>query len=128
MMAMILCIDDEPVLLKIYATLLESSGYKVLTAPDGPSGIALTRIHPVDAVLSDFYMPGMDGDQVAQVLKVERPALPVLIWSGCPEEIPASRRPYGNLLLNKADGPEALLAAIGRVLRESITPSTSSAG
>ena len=41
----ILCVDDEPTLLELYGTLLESKGYKVLSAPDGPTGIALTRKH-----------------------------------------------------------------------------------
>ena len=126
-MAIILVIDDEPVFLSIYTTLLESKGYKVLTATDGPSGIALTRIHPVDSVLSDFNMPGMDGNQVAQVLKTERPSLPVVVWSGCPEQIPASNMQFADLLLNKGDGAEALLAAIERILKESATPQKSSA-
>jgi CheY-like chemotaxis protein len=38
-------------------------------------------------VVLDFNMPGMDGDQVAEVLKTERPTLPVIIWSAGPEEI-----------------------------------------
>jgi CheY-like chemotaxis protein len=125
-MAIILVIDDEPVFLSIYATLLESKEYKVLTATDGPSGIALARIHPVDAVASDFNMPGMDGNQVAQVLKTERPTLPVIIWSGCPEEIPVSHKQFADLVLNKADGPEVLLAAIERILKDSAPPQKSS--
>ncbi len=59
------CIDDEPSVLEIQRALLESKGYKVLTAPDGATGIALARKHPTDAVLLDFSMPGMDGNQVA---------------------------------------------------------------
>jgi len=118
-MATILCIDDEAFILRIYSTLLEHNGYKVLTALDGPTGIALTRSHAIDAVVSDFNMPGMDGNQVAQVLKKEQPTLPVVLWSGCPEEIPESRRPCGNLLLNKGDGPETLLPTIEKILKDS---------
>src|SRR6266496_5293811 len=118
-MATILCIDDEAFILRIYSTLLEHNGYKVLTAPDGPTGIALTRSHAIDAVVSDFNMPGMDGNQVAQVLRKEQPTLPVVLWSGCPEEIPESRRPCGNLLLNKGDGLETLLPAIEKILKDS---------
>jgi CheY-like chemotaxis protein len=118
-MATILCIDDDAFILRIYSTLLESNGYTVLTAPDGPTGIALTRSHAIDAVVSDFNMPGMDGNQVAQVLRKEQPTLPIVLWSGCPEEISESRRPCGDLLLDKGEGPEPLLSTIERILKES---------
>ena len=86
-MATILCVDDDPAILELHGALLRSMGYKVFTAPDGLSGIAITRQRDIDVVVLDFNMPGMDGDQVAEVLKTERPTLPVIIWSAGPEEI-----------------------------------------
>jgi len=44
-MATVLCIDDNRNILEINKALLESNGYRVLIAPDGPSGIALARTH-----------------------------------------------------------------------------------
>jgi len=120
-MAVILCIDDEPTILELYATLMEAKGYKVLTAPDGPTGIALSRTHPVDAVVLDFNMVGMDGNQVAQVLRKEQPSLPVVIWSGCIEHIPESLRWFADAFLYKGDGPEALFPTIERILKDSAT-------
>ena len=120
-MAVILCIDDEPTILELCATFMEAKGYKVLTAPDGPTGIALSRKHTVDAVVLDFNMPGMDGNQVAQVLRMERPNLPVVIWSGCPEEIPESLKWFADVLLYKGDGPFALFLAIENILKGSTT-------
>jgi FixJ family two-component response regulator len=64
-------------------------------------------------------MPGMDGNQVAQVLRKEQPTLPVVLWSGCPEEISESHRPCGDLLLNKGEGPEPFLSTIERILKDS---------
>ena len=46
-MASILCIDDDPRILDLYKTLLEAKGYTVLTAPDGPTGLAITRKHSI---------------------------------------------------------------------------------
>lgn len=102
--ATILCIDDDPNALEIHKALLESKGYRVLTAPDGSTGIGLTRKYPIDAVVLDFNMPDMNGDQVAQVLLKEQPTVPVVFWSGCPEEIPESMRWFASALLHKATG------------------------
>lgn len=120
-MAVILCIDDEPTILELYATLMEAKGYKVLTAPDGPTGIALSRKHAIDTVVLDFNMPGMDGNQVGQVLRKEQPTLPVVMWSGCIEQIRESVRWFADAFLYKGDGPEALLSTIERILKDSAT-------
>lgn len=115
-MATILCIDDDPNALEIHKALLESKGYRVLAAPDGSTGISLTRKHAIDAVVLDFNMPDMNGDQVAQVLLKEQPTVPVVFWSGCPEEIPESMRWFASALLHKGDGPLALLEAVGKIV------------
>lgn len=49
--------------------LLEKHGYEVLTAPDGPSGIALTTEARPDLILLDIQLPGMDGYAVARALR-----------------------------------------------------------
>lgn len=53
-MATVLCIDDNPNILEMNKALLERNGYRVLIALDGPTGIALTRKHSIDAVVLDF--------------------------------------------------------------------------
>jgi DNA-binding response OmpR family regulator len=115
-MATILCIDDELKLLELYTAVLESNGYKVLTAPDGATGIALTRKHSIDAVLLDFKMPGMDGNQVAHVLMKEQPTLPVLILTGRPAELPESLKWFADALLCKGDGPDTLLPVLEKIV------------
>ena len=116
-MATILCIDDDPHVLEINRAILESNGYKVLTAQDGPTGIALTRQHSIDAVVLDFRMPVMDGIQVAEVLINDHPNLPVVICSGSPDEIPESLKWYADALLHKGDGPNSLLSAVEKIVR-----------
>ena len=87
-----------------------------MTAPDGLTGIAITRTHSIDIVITDFQMPGMDGSQVAELLLKEKPKLPVLICSGCPDSIPARVR-YGVYnFLSKGDGPASLLAMVEKLL------------
>jgi DNA-binding response OmpR family regulator len=70
-------------------------------------------------VVLNINMPGMDGVQVAEVLKTERPTLPVVIWSAGPEEIPESLKWFADALLYKGDGPLPLLLAIDRILKDS---------
>jgi FixJ family two-component response regulator len=57
-------------------------------------------------------MPGMDGDQVAEVTMQEQPTLPVVIWSGYPDGIPESLRWFAYAVLHKGDGHEAVLAVV----------------
>jgi CheY-like chemotaxis protein len=110
--ATILCIDDSRAILEIHRALLESKGYRVVTALDGPSGISLSREQSIDVVVLDFNMPGIDGHEVAQVLTQEQPALPVVIWSGYPEAIPESLRWFAYAVLHKSDGLEPLLSVV----------------
>lgn len=86
-MATILCIDDDPSLLEVQKALFESTGHRVLIASNGPSGIMFARKHPIDVIVLDFKMPGVDGNQVAQVLMKEQPTVPVVVWSGCPDDV-----------------------------------------
>lgn len=115
-MATILCIDDRSSCLETERAILESKSYRVLTASDGPSGIALARKHAIDAVVLDFDLRGMSGNQVAEILRREHPNLSVIIWSDSPDATPESLRWFADLLLHKGDGPIILLSAIEKVL------------
>lgn len=65
----ILVVDDDPNSLDIVRTYLEARGYRVATAADGKE--ALSRMEEVrpGLVLLDVMMPGMDGWEVARVIK-----------------------------------------------------------
>ncbi len=88
-MMMILCIDDEPLGLQVRKILLQHQGYEVLTAPNGPEGLQIFAANPVQAVVLDYCMPGMTGDQVAAEMKRLKPAVKILLLSAyvdLPEE------------------------------------------
>jgi len=119
-MATILCIDDDPRILELHNCVLGGCGYTVLTALDSLTAIALTRNYSIDAVVLDFMMAGMDGNAVAQVLMKEQPKLPVVIWTGCLDVIPESLKWYADALLEKTDGPEALVATVERLINVGI--------
>jgi DNA-binding response OmpR family regulator len=65
----ILVVDDDPNSLDIVRTYLEAKGYEVATATDGRDALAkLEQVRPA-LVLLDVMMPGMDGWEVARVIK-----------------------------------------------------------
>lgn len=108
-MATVLCIDDDPRVLQLHKAVLGTKGYTVMTAPDGLAGIAITRRHSIDVVITDYQMPpGIDGSQVAYRLSKEKPALPVVIYSGC-SDIPKRLKCF---VLAKGHGPERLISII----------------
>src|SRR5919197_374389 len=77
----VLCIDDEEPGLKVRKILLESAGHRVLTARSGGEGIRVFQAEPVDAVILDYWMSGMNGVAVARELKRLRPSTPIIILS-----------------------------------------------
>jgi DNA-binding NtrC family response regulator len=120
-MATILCIDNDPGILEFHRAVLAGSSYTALTALDGPSGIALTRNNPVDAIVLDFNNAGMDGSAMAQTLMKEHPTLPVVVCSGCLDDIPESLKWFADALLEETDPPEALISTIGKLTNTSIS-------
>jgi CheY-like chemotaxis protein len=59
----VLLIDDDPVVIAVYAALFEGGGYEVHTADDGEAGLAALYQHRPDAVLLDLSMPKLNGIQ-----------------------------------------------------------------
>lgn len=67
--ASILIVDDDPNSRDIVQTYLEAKGYNVATASDGQDALSkLEEVRPV-LVLLDVMMPGMDGWEVARLIK-----------------------------------------------------------
>ena len=78
----ILCVDDEPNVLIPLEIMLQRRGFRVVTAKDGLSAIELFRRIRFDAVILDYSMPGMSGGEVAQVLRQENKAVPIILHTG----------------------------------------------
>ena len=80
----VLLVEDELVVRRLVAEILESNGYSVLQAGDGPSALELLRRHtgPLDLLVTDVVMPGMSGPDVAGAVAAMRPGAQVLYISG----------------------------------------------
>ena len=80
--AKILTIEDEPPIRDSIVAYLEDSGFTMLEANDGPSGLEIFRNEHPDVVLCDLRLPGMDGLEVLSTITAESPETPVIIVSG----------------------------------------------
>ncbi|HND86250.1 MAG TPA: response regulator [Pseudobdellovibrionaceae bacterium] len=75
----ILVVDDEPELLEIIEGNLSSSFADVLTATDGLEAIKILKTYAVDAVVTDYMMPNMDGLKLIEYISKNHPLLPVVM-------------------------------------------------
>jgi two-component system response regulator (stage 0 sporulation protein F) len=83
--AKILCVDDEPALLRIYRDELSEEGYEVILARDGKEALGLLSAENPDVVILDIRMPNMDGLEALVALLGKNHTLPVILHSAYPE-------------------------------------------
>jgi CheY-like chemotaxis protein len=84
----ILCIDDNQEVLECERAFLETFGYAVLSAPSADKGLELASIYSIDVVVLDYFMPKMNGQEVATELRRLRPQAPIILLTegqGVPE-------------------------------------------
>ncbi len=75
----ILVIEDEPAIVRTLERGLGAHGYTVMSADNGEDGVRLAASEPVDVVLLDIALPGLDGHQVLARLRAQRQDLPILM-------------------------------------------------
>lgn len=113
--AVVLCVDDEAVGLSVRKAVLESQGYRVFTAENGPDALAIFSAEPVDVVVLDYMMPGMKGDVVAERMKQLKPSVPIVMLSAY-LDLPAATLALVDKYMTKGEAPAVLLEAITELL------------
>lgn len=78
----ILCVDDNEQVLSVRKFLLETRGYRVLTAHSAEAALERFRQGGIDLVLSDLLMPTMDGNEMVRQMKEISPEVPTILISG----------------------------------------------
>ncbi|WP_406854411.1 ATP-binding protein [Alsobacter sp. KACC 23698] len=118
----VLVVEDEPLVRDFSVNALEEAGYRVLSAEDGPGGLALLDAHPEVALLfTDVVLTGpMNGRQVADEALKRRPDLRVLFTTGYTRNaiIHHGRLDDGVHLLGKPFTAEALAEKVGALLTD----------
>lgn len=118
----ILVVDDEPNIVQICRDYLAAGGFGVVTAGDGPQGLALARREKPDLIVLDLMLPGMDGLDVCRELRRESGGLgrvPIIMLTARVEEtdkligLAVGADDY----LTKPFSPRELVARVRAVLR-----------
>jgi len=120
----ILVIDDEPKIVELCCDYLKSTGFEVISAGDGPRGLAVARSERPDLIVLDLMLPGMDGLDVCRELRrIEivsgESSVPIIMLTARADE---SDKLIGLELgaddyLTKPFSPRELVARIRTVLR-----------
>jgi PAS domain S-box-containing protein len=118
----ILLVDDEAPILAVTSEILESSGYRVITASDGAEALTLYAQHQKDiaVVLTDMRMPVLDGSAMIQTLLPLHPGIKIIAASGLDINDPLSKSTATGLrhFLSKPYTPGPLLKLLRTVLDE----------
>src|SRR5687768_1076250 len=81
----ILIVDDEPTIVEVVGLYLQREGFRVLTAADGLSALALVEQQRPDLVVLDLMLPGLGGLEVTRRLRASG-ALPIIMLTARGEE------------------------------------------
>ena len=116
----LLIVEDEESVRHLVCEVLQESGYTVLAAASPVEALALCDRYtgPLDLLVTDVVMPGLDGRRLANQLLERRPGLAVLFISGYPDKAIAHNRELDASLafIQKPFTPEALARKVRAVL------------
>jgi two-component system, OmpR family, response regulator CpxR len=110
----ILSVDDETNGLLIRKAILKLNGYRVLTARNCPEALYVFNSTSVDLVISDHFLSGETGCELARRLKEINPDIPVMLLSGA-TEMPAEAA-CADVFLSKLEGPVKMLQVTAQLL------------
>jgi PAS domain S-box-containing protein len=112
----VLVVDDEPDMRQACRLMLSRAGLQPLVAADGAEAIAIAQQHPgpIDVLLTDITMPGMNGAEVAERVSAIHPGIRVVFMSGYAQPFltQQGQLPSGVNLVEKPFTKAALLDAI----------------
>jgi DNA-binding response OmpR family regulator len=118
MSSLILVVDDEPKIVRLARDYLEKNGFRVVTAADGLSALAMARREHPDLIVLDLLLPGMDGREVCRVLRRESD-VPIIMLTALSEESDqiAGLEIGADDYIVKPFSPRALVARVRALLR-----------
>jgi two-component system torCAD operon response regulator TorR len=109
----ILCVDDHPAALQAISLLLESRGYRCVTASNPEEALRLLAENAIDLAVVDHWLTETTGTALAVQMKAIR-NVPIIMFTGDPD-LKDAPEPV-DLLLGKPQVPEDLLAFVAALL------------
>ncbi|WP_339741775.1 sigma-54 dependent transcriptional regulator [uncultured Maricaulis sp.] len=119
MVKSVLIVDDDPTQRRLLQAVIEKQGYRVETAESGDAALDRVATSPVDVMLLDLIMPGMDGMETLEAVKKRLPDLPVIVLtaSGGIETVVAAMRAGASDFFVKPASPERITVSIRNALK-----------
>lgn len=105
----ILLVDDEPSVLFALSAVLEEEGFDVGCAGDGLTALEMFRKRKWDLLITDFSMPGINGQELAEAIRATAPEFPIILITGFRK--PGMDSEVFDLVLEKPFSNQSLLAA-----------------
>ena len=85
----------------------------MVTAMNGAQALEVFHSSQIDLVVSDHLLPGFSGAELARRMKLAKPLVPIMLFSGVSEKPEAKS---ADLFMSKADGPVQFLANVAALL------------
>ena len=102
LVATVLLVEDQDAVREQFTDQLTEIGCTVLSAEDGPAGLAIVQSgQPFDLLVTDVGLPGLNGRQLAQAARSRNPQLPVLLVTGYSGTVLEANLPPGIEVLRK---------------------------
>lgn len=115
-MAKILCVDDEPSLVRLKCTILEGAGHEATAATSAQDAIEKLKRNAYDAVVTDWRLGDANGRAIVQAAK-NNSTMPVVVVSGYVSEAFQAPEPLADLYLEKPINPEELVTIVNELLK-----------
>ena len=115
----ILVVEDDPSVAKSLSLLLAIDKHQVEIVGDGKTALVRYKVGSHDLVIADFFMPGMDGLELARLIRADIPQQPIVLVTAHFETISSSekaRLQHVDALLEKPFSAQQLNEALRAVL------------
>ena len=114
----ILVVEDEPIVRSLVIEVLNDLGYKTLEAAEASEALTITEsTQRIDLMVSDVGLPGMNGRQLAEIARQQRPGLKVLFATGYAESFAANDFLDPDMgVITKPFAIDAFAAKVGEML------------
>ena len=96
----VLLIDDEPMMIRLVTKMFTKSGYKVVSFLDAKKALLhfATQGQDYDLVITDYDMPNLNGNELAEQLNGMLPNIPIILMTGCDKFVNEQSRHFHSIV------------------------------